>query len=296
MKKITLTLAAFMAVITMNAQSVLFEDSFENYDVFTIENVGDWTLLDLDESPTYGFNGATFENSGGAFAFIVFNSLATTPPLEPSEDSNWQARTGEKSMTSFAAVPPPNGNGPNDDWLISPQVSLESENNLLTFYAKATTSDFSNEIFDIAISTTDTDPASFTVLQEDLVPTAIEWQEFTVDLDDYAGEDVFIGIHHRANDQFGFQIDDFSVTGGALSVENVNFIGFTYYNEANQLHLNAKSAMSNITIYSILGQEVVSKELNSINETISISSFNTGVYLAQVEIEGQVKTFKFIKK
>ena len=42
--------------------------------------------------------------------------------------------------------------------------------------------------------------------------------------------------------------------------------------------------------------EVLAQELNATNGRLDISSFNAGVYLAQVQIEGQTKTFKFIKK
>ncbi|MDX1783526.1 MAG: hypothetical protein R3361_05155, partial [Aequorivita vladivostokensis] len=90
MKKITL-LAALFAGFAMNAQTTIFEDDFESYDDFIIENVGDWTLVDLDLLPTYGFQGITFDNSGYTGAFIVFNSTATNPPLDPSADSDWTA-------------------------------------------------------------------------------------------------------------------------------------------------------------------------------------------------------------
>ena len=64
------------AVFALNAQTIIFEDDFESYDNFIIENVGDYTLVDLDGLPTYGFNGVTFDNSGYVGSFIVFNSTA----------------------------------------------------------------------------------------------------------------------------------------------------------------------------------------------------------------------------
>ncbi|MDT0293378.1 T9SS-dependent choice-of-anchor J family protein [Mesonia ostreae] len=291
MKKITLTLAAFAAALTMNAQTTLFEDSFEDYADFAIDNVGDWTLVDVDQSTTYGFNGITFDNSGAAFAFMVFNSTTTNPPLDPTDASDWTARTGVKAMTSFAAT-----SAPNDDWMISPMVTLGTEGNVVTFFAKAADGTYNNEVFDIAISTTDTDPASFTVLEADLVPTAIDWQEFTVALDAYAEQDVYIAIHHKGNDQFGFQIDDFKVESDALKVDDQEFTGFNHYVANNVLTLKANTAISNAKLYNILGQEVISKKLDTQSADINLNALNSGVYLVQVQIEGKSKSFKIVKK
>jgi hypothetical protein len=46
----------------------------------------------------------------------------------------------------------------------------------------------------------------------------------------------------------------------------------------------------------MLGQEVMSKNLYNQNEAIDINALNTGVYLAKVQINNAVETFKFVKK
>src|SRR5688572_22750736 len=96
MKKALLSTGLFLlgSLFTAKAQEVLFEDGFEDYTTFAIADVGDWTLTDVDGLPSYGFQGVAFDNSGDPFAFIVFDSGATTPPLEPSEGIDWSARTG----------------------------------------------------------------------------------------------------------------------------------------------------------------------------------------------------------
>ncbi|HLS31577.1 MAG TPA: choice-of-anchor J domain-containing protein [Flavobacteriaceae bacterium] len=292
MKKITF-LMAFFACIAMNAQqTTIFEDDFESYENFSIEDLGDWTLVDVDGLPTYGFSGITFQNSGSPMAFIVFNSTATMPPLTPSEGSDWTARSGEKCMTSFAANP-----GPNDDWLISPQITLGESDNIVSFWAKAADGSYNNEKFNVAISVTDTDPANFTMLETDLVPSAMEWEEFVVELEEeYAEQDVYIAINHVANDQFGFQIDDFKVTTGALSVDHVNFEGFTHYISDNFLHLSSNQAMNNVRIYNILGQEVVNQKLANNKESIDISNLQSGIYITKIDIDGVTKSFKITKR
>ncbi|MEM0519162.1 T9SS-dependent choice-of-anchor J family protein [Aequorivita flava] len=293
MKKITL-LAALFAGFAMSAQTTIFEDDFEAYDDFIIDNVGDWTLVDQDMLPTYGFSGVTFDNSGYTGAFIVFNSTTTNPPLDPTADSDWTARSGEKAMTSFAAVPDGTTNA-NNDWLISPQITLGTSGNLLSFWAKAADALYSNETFNILVSIVDNDPTNFSPLETGLVPQAIDWEEFTVDLDFYAGQDVYIAINHVASDQFGFQVDDFKVTADVLGVNDQVFQGFKYFVANNQLNLSATTSMERVAIYNMLGQEVVSQKLANTNESVTISGLQSGVYIATVSIEGASKTFRIVK-
>lgn len=293
MKKITL-LAALFAGFAMNAQITIFEDDFEAYDDFIIENVGDWTLADLDLLPTYGFTGITFDNSGYTGAFIVFNSTATSPPLDPTADSDWTAYSGVKAMTSFAAVPDGTTNA-NNDWLISPQITLGASGNILSFWAKAADATYSQEDFRVLVSTVDTDPNSFSELEGGLIPQAIEWEEFTFDLDAYAGQDVYIAINHVASDQFGFQVDDFKVAADVLGVNDVAFQGFNYFIANNQLNLSANTSMEKVALYNMLGQQVVSQKLSNTNETIELSGLQSGIYIATVSIDGASKSFKIVK-
>lgn len=298
MKKITLTLAAFVAAISMNAQTVLFEEDFETYDNFIIENIGDWTTIDNDGLGTYGFNGIDFENEYYTGSFIVFNPTATTPPMEaPDTDVDWTARSGNKSLTSFAAVVEA-GQG-NDDWLISPQVQLGNSGNVLSFWAKAAVAEYANETFSVGISTTDTNPDSFTMIATDEVPTAINWEEFTFDLDDYAGEEVYIAIHHTAVDQFGFQVDDFMVTADDVaSIADFAAYDFSYAmnNSRGELTMNANIPMSNVKLYNVLGQNVLNQKLNAASTTLDLNNLTSGVYIVQVEMAGKVGSFKIAKK
>lgn len=87
-------------------------------------------------------------------------------------------------------------------------------------------------------------------------------------------------------------------TESELSVGDVEKDAFTYTYDSNLNLLNLNSSnevFSNITIFSISGQEVMSKSLNNTSESISVSELSTGIYLAKVSINGNSKTVKFIK-
>lgn len=292
MKKITFLAALFFtAAVTLQAQHVLFEDDFESYEDFAIADVGDWTLVDVDGSATYGMQGIEWPNNYSAFAFMVFNSEETNPPLIPTGAEDWSARSGDKCMTSFAAV-----EGPNNDWLISPEITLGSSGNLLSFWAKATDIQYADETFNVGVSVGSTDPNDFNFIQENMTPEAVEWEEFTFDLDNYAGQSVYIAINHTSDDQWGFQIDDFKVTAGSLSVEDMAFQGFNHYTVNNTLYLEANQNLNKISMFNTLGQQVLNRNLDTASTTVNLSQFQTGIYIAKVTIEGAEKSFRVMVK
>lgn len=111
------------------------------------------------------------------------------------------------------------------------------------------------------------------------------------------------GDYHIAYHSFGAASSGFillfdSNLEESLSVDEFEANAFTKtYNKANQTLIleSSNMAFTNIDVYSILGQKVISMPLANTTETISVSSLNNGVYLAKVSINGNSKTIKFIK-
>ncbi len=103
-----------------------------------------------------------------------------------------------------------------------------------------------------------------------------------------------------SHDNFGGSayIDNFKTNDENLSVKEFEQESITYFYDNNLKVLKLESlnvAFTDIQIYSILGQKAFSKKLSNTNETIDVSSLNTGVYLAKVNINGNFKTIKFAK-
>lgn len=219
MKKLLLsllTVAGISATGVMNAQNVLFQDSFETYSDFEITNVGGWTLTDVDGLTTYGFTGITFPGAYAAKSFQVFNSTATTPPMTSTATSNWTAHTGSKMMAAFASTEAPW----NNDWLISPQVQLLADGGTLSFWAKSCDATYGLEKFKVYVSTTGTAVADFTAISAVITtPSDAAWHEYSYDLSAYAGQAVHIAIQCTSQDQFGFAIDDFKVVSNVPQTE-----------------------------------------------------------------------------
>ena len=303
MKKILFSLLT-IAAVSVNAQvSTIFEDSFESYTDFSVGGItanintgkiGDWTLVDTDKSTTYGFNGITFTNSGKQMAYIVFNSSKTTPIITPSEGSDWTARTGDKAMVSFAATKPKN-----NDWLISPKIKLAVSDNVLKFFAKAGDAEYGMEEFNVLISTTDTNIASFTKLKSEVIDYDIEYAEYSYDLSAYNGKDIYVAIQCVSNDQFGFILDDFNVSGSSLATSDINAKNVTkvYPNpvvDAFKIDLGTSIDKSKVTVelFDMVGKKVQSFDYA---DQYDVSSLPKGVYVLKIN-DGTTKVVKKIVK
>lgn len=296
-----LLLSAFLvASFGMNAQTVLFEDSFDTYADFAIANVGAWTLTDVDMRPTYGVEqgnpavSVTFPNSQSPMAFIVMNPTMSTPPL----GANWVGHTGLKSMVAMASIPA--SGVVNNDWLISPQIQLGTSGNQLTFWAKAITAAYP-ERFRVGISTTGTAPSDFTIITPSpgVTPTTV-WAQYTYALDAYQGQNVYIAINCISNDAFAFFVDDFKVTATTLATEDFFKANFAVYpNPATDvLNIAANNGVSitKAIITDINGRVISQQNLDGVSQAgINVANLAKGVYFISVESASGKGTTKFLK-
>ncbi|MFY0480971.1 T9SS type A sorting domain-containing protein [Flavobacterium sp. PLA-1-15] len=65
---------------------------------------------------------------------------------------------------------------------------------------------------------------------------------------------------------------------------------------ADIFNITAEKAIENITFYNMLGQQVLTMKSSKTSESIDISSFQSGVYIAKVTVDGKVSTSRIIKK
>ena len=316
MKKITLLFLMFMAFTFGNAQSNLFFDDFESYNDFIIDGIGDWITLDLDALPTYtggvgsDADPASYANAGAPMAFQIFNPSTTTPSAATNETDpstgevrNFDAFSGSKYAGAWAAVPSTTGGAiANDDWLVSPLITLAMSGNSLTLQAKALSNTYGDESYEIGIYTgagTPTGSSDFTVIGGTRTATYPDWEEVTVDLAAYDDTTIRIGIHYTSSDVYMLMVDDFSVDTSLLSVDDFdsNTFSHSYNKDTDNLTLeSSNSPFSSVEIYNILGQRVLSNSLSQNNETINLSSLKDGIYLTKVFIQGQTKTIKILKQ
>jgi PKD repeat protein len=196
--------------VTMG-RDVLFEDSFESYDDWLIE-FPPWTTIDVDKNPTFGHTGFNFPNEETPYAWMIFNPSTCAPAQ--TEDA-LQPHTGEKMVVCWAD----NGNWQNDDWLITPLIG-PADYTEVSFWAHTYSDAYSLERFEVGVSTTDTNPDSFTIISTDpYVEPPLEWTQYTYALDDYDDQAIYIGIHGISYDSWILIADDFSVTGVVFNAD-----------------------------------------------------------------------------
>lgn len=64
----------------------------------------------------------------------------------------------------------------------------------------------------------------------------------------------------------------------------------------NHLNISLDKKINSIGVYDMLGQEILSKMINSKEANIEVSHLTTGTYLVKITSEGKVKTVKIIKE
>ncbi len=181
-----------------------WSDGFEAYDDFAT-TFAPWTGVDVDGSITYGFDGTTFPGMGDPMSYIVFNP-ATTDPAIASDAAI--PHGGDKFAACFAAIKPADGgNGPNNDWLITPPIVVQ-DGLEFSFWAK-TYMDYGLENFNVAVSTTGMAPEDFTVISGTTpLEAPLDWTQYSYPLSAYNGSTIYVAIQCVSDDVFIFMVDD----------------------------------------------------------------------------------------
>ncbi|GAB5399193.1 MAG: hypothetical protein Aureis2KO_07780 [Aureisphaera sp.] len=203
----TLTISSPDTVPVATQTATLFTEGFETYSDFDINPVGGWTMFDGDGDSTYGSTAYDFINENYTGTFIVFNPSQTSPS---AAGSDFDPHTGDKGYYCFNESQTP---FLNDDYIFTPQISLNGTNSELKFWARSVVDTYGLERFQVGVSTTDTDPGSFTFISASpYVEAPITWTEYTYDLSAYDGQDVYITFRCVSSDAFVFMLDDVSVS------------------------------------------------------------------------------------
>ena len=108
----------------------------------------------------------------------------------------------------------------------------------------------------------------------------------SLDISAASGGLVYIGFrHHDVSDMFVLNVDDVSVTSSTMSNENFTLenIDYTFNQQTNILRVTSEELLSNIQIYNMLGQEVLSKELNNGSVELNLSYLSSAVYIVNVK-------------
>ena len=192
--------------LTWNTEPPAFFDDFETYEPFSIQ-FGEWTGIDADLEAAAPIVG-DYPNRGVMQYAQIINPLTVSPAwwydypiLRPYSGKQYVGFTRTSS-----------GNA-NDDWLISPTVTVGNEH-VLMFMGKA--ADKYDERFQVYVTTKTDNPSQndFVRIDADNYETADYkgWRLFQYDLNKYAGKEVKFAIryisHYNRYGSFMLMIDD----------------------------------------------------------------------------------------
>jgi hypothetical protein len=273
---------------------IVWRDNFECYDSFIIGEIGDWIIYDLDGGTTWGANAVDFENESYVGAGIIYNnSEATSTGADIEEEPLWNTYEGEQGLY-FIASGANQTTTPNDDWMISPEFSLEGIGSpIFSFKAKTLKDDYGLERFRIGVGNS-TDYNDFTIISEgSYIEAPLDWTNYEFDLSEYEGQNIRIAINYVGNDSFVLQTDAFKVEG-TLGVNENEILNFEYfYNPIfDILNLKSDEILKNIKLYNSIGQLVIDKNINNYIFTTDLSLLPTSIYFVKVESQNGIKSFK----
>ncbi|MGE8555079.1 MAG: choice-of-anchor J domain-containing protein [Chryseobacterium jejuense] len=315
MKKIILSLSLILGT-TAYSQTVLLDESFETYPNFIITGIGNWLTLDLDGANTYYGGGAVvggetdpswspnWLNSSSPKAFQIFNPSATNATNNlavntgvDEEIRDFTPHTGQKYAAAWAA-----STGANNDWLVTPAITLGTSSNTLTFWVKALSSDYSEQ-YKVGVYTGTGNPttgSSFTTISvpATLSATYASWQLITLNLDAYAGQTIRVGFNYTASNKYMLLLDDVKITtSGTLANNEISKtkLSTAVYPNPTKGEVNIK------TDKKVKSASVIDMSGKTLNKTESgntdISALPKGTYLMKVEFaDGTSTTEKIIKQ
>lgn len=201
-------------------------DGFEDYTPFAIDNVGDWTLTDIDGAAgTTGIldgegNPIEYDNSGKPMAYQVFNPGMLGFPMvdEDGQRSMYAAHGGQQMMCAFCDL-----DAYNDDWLISPLLPGDAQT--IEFYAKSYTGYYGLESFVVMVSDGGTGTAEFKEITE-IVSAPKDWTLFKFELPQGTRH---FAIRCVSVDQFALCIDDVKFIPDSSEPVDLRLEGYNIY-------------------------------------------------------------------
>jgi len=209
-------------------------DDIESYEPLIIDNIGDWTMHDIDgELGTYGISNnidqgiVEYENAEAAMAFQVFNPSVAGVALFMTDASRttWTPCSGSQYLAAFS-----DKDDKNDDWLISPELNgCEQE---ISFYVSSITSQYNLEKFRVLYSKSGKAISDFTEVNTSLSDAngdnyaPVGWTRVTATLP--AGSRYF-AINNVSEDSFCFLVDDITYIPVTSQERQLQLLGYNIY-------------------------------------------------------------------
>ncbi|MDG4950614.1 T9SS type A sorting domain-containing protein [Weeksellaceae bacterium KMM 9724] len=81
-----------------------------------------------------------------------------------------------------------------------------------------------------------------------------------------------------------------------LVVQDLTGTKFNHVVHDNQLFVEHSRSIDELIIYNSLGQQLIEKKVKSDKARVNLHSLKPGVYIGNIKVEGEIKSFKFVIK
>lgn len=204
---------------------------------------------------------------------------------------------------------------PTDNYLVSPKIKASS-NSKFSFWARCH-QNYTNpgEHFGVAISENSNNIATDFNLIQEWTTEGADWKQYSVDLSQYAGKDIYIAIRHFYSEEewiaadYGYNYYTLNIDDAKF--ENVIDASFIYLDKNNnifrvpistadiddiidiqatvsisvadrQILIENLSGNATIQIFDISGRSILHQQTNSPDVDINTASLQSGIYIVQV--------------
>jgi hypothetical protein len=219
--------------------------------------------------------------------FTILNNDANTPFSTMTEfigQNAWIVLPDPENPNDTVAAATSYFENPDsaDRWLITPQLTLSSFGNFISWNAKSHDPSFPDDYL-VLVSTTDNQLASFTDTIGSVEQENFEWTNREVNLSDlgYNDSTIYVAFVLRTYDGFKLYLDDIQVRSeDPVGLIEKQPIQITIYPNptSDNIQINSEFPIENIKLFSMNGQLL--KTTN--NSFLNISELSSGSYLVQV--------------
>ncbi len=209
-------------------------DDFESYEPFLIDEIGDWTTVDVDgEDGTFGIIGLHFPHREAAKSWQLFNLWALG--IEMADDEvTWRPSSGHQFLVAFA-----DKDRRNDDWLISPVLTGDAQT--ISFMTRSlNTFWYGEEAFEVYASKTGKELSDFQLVYSGTAPG--EWTKTSVDLPE--GTMYFAIKCVSEGYKFAMGLDDITYIPGTGMPRDFELTGYNFYQNRKKVNDKALSELS----------------------------------------------------
>ena len=264
---------------------IITAPTFDDMAVFNY-NVELWGEDAVAPSVGESFEGATFPPTG----WTIIDNDGDAFKWEHSDPTGVSAQEGDYCATSASWDATAGALTP-DNWLITPAFTVDAGEKM-SWWVAAQDPAYPADVYEVVISTTTADIASFTTQLHLETLASDQWAMHEYDLSAYAGQTIYAAFHHyNCTDNYVMKIDNVVLPEGTNTVENVATSAVAIYPNPSTGLVNINNvAGADIVIYNILGEQVSAiKAANQFN-TVDLSAYGQGTYFVKVVSASQTTT------